>query len=107
MLTARDWIDDRITGLSTGAEDYLVDPFDFGELLARLRGARAPSADTDGNELRVGDLTLEVTTHLVQRTGQDIDLSVNGVQILEVFMRHPGDVLSRLQLLDVAWDSAS
>ncbi|MGI8596002.1 MAG: response regulator transcription factor [Thermoleophilaceae bacterium] len=105
MLTARDAVDDRITGLDTGADDYLVKPFDFGELLARLRALARRRPTTDGNELRVGDLTLDLATHRVQRGGQDIDLSVKEVQILEVFMRRPGEVLSRLALLEGAWDS--
>jgi two-component system OmpR family response regulator len=105
MLTARDAVDDRITGLDTGADDYLVKPFDFGELLARLRALARRRPAAHGTELRVGDLTLDLATHRVQRAGEDLDLSVKEVQILEVFMRHPGEVLTRLQLLEGAWDS--
>ena len=105
MLTARDAVDDRITGLDTGADDYLVKPFDFGELLARLRALARRRPTTEANELRVGDLTLDLATHRVRRAGQEVDLSVKEIQILEVFMRHPGEVLSRLQLLEGAWDS--
>jgi len=105
MLTARDAVDDRITGLDTGADDYLVKPFDFGELLARLRALARRRPTTEGNELRVGDLALDLATHRVRRAGRDVELSVKEVQILEVFMRHPGEVLSRLQLLEGAWDS--
>lgn len=105
MLTARDAVDDRITGLDTGADDYLVKPFDFGELLARLRALARRQPAASGNELRVGDLTLDLATHRVRRAGTEIDLSVKEIQILEVFMRHPGEVLSRLQLLEGAWDS--
>ena len=105
MLTARDAVDDRITGLDTGADDYLVKPFDFGELFARLRALARRRPTTEANELRVGDLTLDLATHRVRRAGQEVDLSVKEIQILEVFMRHPGEVLSRLQLLEGAWDS--
>jgi two-component system OmpR family response regulator len=105
MLTARDAIEDRITGLDTGADDYLVKPFDFGELLARIRAlARRPPV-AEASLLRVGDLTLDPATHRVQRAGTDVDLSAKEVQILEVFMRRPGEVLSRLQVLEGAWDS--
>ncbi len=105
MLTARDAVDDRVAGLNGGADDYLVKPFDFGELLARLRALARRRPTSDGDELRVGDLTLDTVTHRVQRAGRDIDLSVKEVQILEVFMRHPGQVISRLRLLEGAWDS--
>ncbi len=105
MLTARDAIEDRIAGLDTGADDYLVKPFDFGELLARVRAlARRPPVTEDG-VLEVGDLTLDPATHRVRRGGVDVELSVKEVQVLEVFMRRPGEVLSRLQLLEGAWDS--
>jgi two-component system OmpR family response regulator len=105
MLTARDAVDDRITGLNAGADDYLVKPFAFGELLARLRAlARRPAAPPAA-VLHVGDLMLDPATHVVQRSGHDLDLSVKELQILEVFMRHAGEVLTRLQLLEGAWDS--
>jgi two-component system OmpR family response regulator len=105
MLTARDEVADRIAGLDTGADDYLVKPFDFGELLARLRAlARRPAAAA-ATVLRVGDLTLDPATHRVARGDTPIELSVKEVQVLEVFMRHPGKVLSRLDLLERAWDA--
>jgi two-component system, OmpR family, response regulator len=104
MLTARDAIDDRIAGLDTGADDYLVKPFDFGELLARIRAlARRPAA-SGTPAVTVGDLVLDPSTHRVRRGDTAIDLSVKEVQILEVFMRRPGQILSRLQILEGAWD---
>ncbi len=105
MLTARDAVSDRIAGLDTGADDYLTKPFDFGELLARLRALARRRPSSDEIILRVGDLTLDPATHQVARRGTAIDLSVKEVQILEVFMRRPGEVLSRLQVLEGAWDS--
>jgi two-component system OmpR family response regulator len=105
MLTAREAVDDRITGLNAGADDYLVKPFAFGELLARLHALARRPAERSGDVLQVGDLTLDVVRHHVQRAGQDLDLSLKEMQVLEVFMRHPGEVLSRLRLLEGAWDS--
>ncbi|HMN99291.1 MAG TPA: response regulator transcription factor [Miltoncostaeaceae bacterium] len=104
MLTARDGVEDRIAGLNTGADDYLVKPFDFGELVARLRAlSRRPQTRT-ADMLTVGDLSLDLSTHVASRAGVPIELSVKEVQVLEVFMRRPGAVLSRLQILEGAWD---
>ncbi|MDQ8044034.1 MAG: response regulator transcription factor, partial [Patulibacter sp.] len=105
MLTARDAVADRIAGLDTGADDYLVKPFDFGELLARVRALARRRPTSESSELVVGDLTLDQAAHRVRRGDVDIDLSVKEIQILEVFMKHPGQVLSRLQILEGAWDS--
>jgi two-component system, OmpR family, response regulator len=104
MLTARDGVQDRVAGLDSGADDYLVKPFSYAELLARLRalarranGARAP-------ELRVGDLRMDPAKHRVWRGDEEIELSAKEFAVLEVFMRRPGEVLSRFQLLEHAWD---
>jgi two-component system, OmpR family, response regulator len=105
MLTARDGVDDRIEGLDTGADDYLVKPFDFGELLARLRALSRRGPAERGTELRVGDLTLDPSSRRVRRGHTDIALSTKELQLLEVFMAHPGEVLSRYRLLEGAWDS--
>jgi two-component system OmpR family response regulator len=104
MLTARDAIDDRITGLDTGADDYVVKPFDFDELLARIRALARRGPVERGTALTVGDLTLDIATHTVRRGGAEIPLSTKEVQLLEVFMRRPGQILSRFDLLEGAWD---
>jgi two-component system OmpR family response regulator len=104
MLTARDAVDDRIRGLDTGADDYVVKPFDIGELLARIRALGRRGPVERGTVLAVGDLTLDTTTHVVRRGDVDIPLSVKELQLLEVFMRRPGHVLSRYDLLEGAWE---
>ena len=104
MLTARDAVEDRIAGLDTGADDYLAKPFDFGELLARLRALARRGPAERGPVLRVGDLELDPASRDVRRGDSDIELSTKEFQLLEVFMRHPGEVLTRMQLLEGAWD---
>jgi two-component system OmpR family response regulator len=104
MLTARDGVDDRITGLDTGADDYVVKPFDVNELFARVRALARRGPVERGPMLTVGDLTLDVATHTVTRAGVEIELSTKEVQLLEVFMRRPGEILSRYKLLEGAWD---
>jgi two-component system OmpR family response regulator len=105
MLTARDAVEDRIAGLDTGADDYLAKPFDFGELLARLRALARRGPAGHGPVLRVGDLELDPAARRVSRGGSEIPLSTKEFQLLEVFMRHAGEVLSRFQLLEGAWDT--
>jgi two-component system OmpR family response regulator len=104
MLTARDAVDDRIAGLDTGADDYFVKPFDFGELLARIRALSRRGPVPQGTVLEVGDLTLDTATHTVRRGDAEIPLSVKELQLLEVFMRRAGQVLSRYDLLESAWE---
>jgi two-component system, OmpR family, response regulator len=106
MLTARDATEDRIEGLDTGADDYLVKPFAFGELLARLRALvrRAPAERP--TELEAGDLRLDPAAHRAWRGEHELELSAKEFALLELFLRHAGEVLSRLQLLDGAWDLA-
>jgi two-component system, OmpR family, response regulator len=105
MLTARDAVQDRIAGLDAGADDYLVKPFDFGELLARLRALGRRGAAEEGTVLRVGDLVLDPATRRVRRDEQEVALTAKEFQVLEVFMRHPDHVLTRYQLLEGAWDT--
>jgi two-component system OmpR family response regulator len=104
MLTARDGVDDRITGLDTGADDYMVKPFDFNELFARIRALARRGPVERGPMLTVGDLTLDLATHLVTRRDVEIPLTTKELQLLEVFMRRPGLVLSRYDLLEGAWE---
>jgi two-component system OmpR family response regulator len=106
MLTARDALDDRITGLDTGADDYLLKPFAFGELLARLRALVRRGPTERPTELEVGDLRLDPAARRVWRGDDEIDLSAREFALLEVFMRHAGEALTRVQLLDGAWDMA-
>jgi two-component system OmpR family response regulator len=105
MLTALDDVEDRIAGLDAGADDYLVKPFDFGELVARLRAlARRGPVERDA-VLRVAGIELDPAARRVRRNQVEIPLSAKEFQLLEVFMRHPDQVLSRYQLLEGAWDS--
>jgi two-component system OmpR family response regulator len=104
MLTARDAVDDRITGLDAGADDYLTKPFSFDELLARLRALvrRAPAERPV--TVAVGDLRLDPASHRVWRGDREVELSAKEFALLEVLMRQPGAVLSRDRLLEGAWD---
>jgi two-component system OmpR family response regulator len=104
MLTARDAIEDRVAGLDTGADDYLTKPFSFVELLARIRALTRRGHVEHAPVLTVGDLNLDPAARRVWRDGTDISLSSKEFALLETFMRHPGQVLDRLQLLEHAWD---
>jgi two-component system OmpR family response regulator len=104
MLTARGAIEDRVAGLDGGADDYLVKPFAFAELLARLRALVRRGTVERPAALEVGSLRLDPGTHEVWRGDAPIDLSAKEFTLLEIFMRHPGYVLSRTQLLEQAWD---
>jgi two-component system OmpR family response regulator len=106
MLTARDAVEDRVAGLDTGADDYLVKPFSFAELLARLRALARRGEPERPCLLSVGDLTLDPATRAVRRGDEEIPLSAKEFALLETFMRRPGEVLSRLHLLEHAWDFA-
>jgi two-component system OmpR family response regulator len=104
MLTARDSIDDRVAGLDTGADDYLTKPFSFADQHARLRALARRGHFERATVLTVGDLNLDPAAHRVWRGDTDISLSAKEFALLETFMRHPGQVLDRLQLLEHAWD---
>ena len=104
MLTARDAVDDRVAGLDCGADDYLVKPFAFQELLARSRALlRRESASRDP-VLRVGDLELDTVSHAVRRAGRPVDLTSKEYAILEYFVRNPNRVFTRAQIAEHVWD---
>jgi len=104
MLTARDSVEDRVAGLDGGADDYLTKPFSFAELSARLRALARRGQKERPAVLEVGALRLDPATRQAWRGEQAIELSTKEFQLLEAFMRRPGDVLSRLELLEHAWD---
>jgi DNA-binding response OmpR family regulator len=95
MLTARDTVEDRVSGLDSGADDYLVKPFAIEELRARLRALLRRESDDKTGQLRIGDLELDPATHFVERSGQSIDLTAKEYSLLEYFMRNPNRVITR------------
>jgi two-component system, OmpR family, response regulator MprA len=105
MLTARDAIDDRVTGLDVGADDYLVKPFALRELQARLRALlrRSGEDSADGEVLRYADLVLDPVAHEVRRGERLIELSKTEFLLLELFMRHPRQVLTRSTIFENVW----
>jgi two-component system, OmpR family, response regulator len=104
MLTARDAVRDRVTGLDRGADDYLTKPFSYAELLARLRAIVRRGRPQRPTELRIGDLRLDPAARQAWRGEDEVVLSAKEFALLETFMRRPGEVLSRFQLLEHAWD---
>ena len=106
MLTSRDAVEDRVAGLDAGADDYLTKPFSFAELLARLRALCRRGAVERPTELEVEGLRLDPASHKAWRGRQEIELSPKEFALLETFMRRPGQVLTRLQLIEHAWDFA-
>ena len=107
MLTARDSVADRVTGLDAGADDYLVKPFDFDELVARvralLRRTRQPASTAANEVLRFDDITLDVTSRTVTRGDTPIELTPREFDLLALFMRHPNQVLTRSTLMQRVW----
>jgi two-component system OmpR family response regulator len=104
MLTARDSVSDRVAGLDRGADDYLTKPFSYAELLARLRALVRRGRAERPTELEVGDLRLDPATKRAWRGDSEVELSAKEFSLLETFMRRPGQVLSRFELLEHAWD---
>jgi DNA-binding response OmpR family regulator len=104
LLTARDGVADRVAGLDAGADDYLVKPFAFAELVARLR-ALGRRGDAHGSVLRVGDLALDLAAHRAWRGEVELELTAREFSLLRYFMNHPGQVLSAEALLEHVWDA--
>jgi two-component system, OmpR family, response regulator len=103
MLTARDAVADRVAGLNSGADDYLAKPYSFEELLARIHALARRDSGPRPVVLAVGDLRLEPMSHRVWRGEQPIEVTTREVAILEAFMRRPGRIVSRYELLELAW----
>jgi len=104
MLTSRDAVNDRIAGLDSGADDYLVKPFDFGELLARLRALLRRPESLQAMRITVGDLEVDLHTHAVSRGGEPILLTAKEFALLELFARHAHRMLSRAEIVAHVWD---
>ena len=104
MLTARDAIEDRVRGLDSGADDYLVKPFAFAELLARLRALTRREPAATGTVLRIGELTLDTVTRAVSRDQRVIELTNKEYALLELLMRHPNQVLTRTMIAERVWN---
>lgn len=104
LLTARDGVDDRVKGLDVGADDYLVKPFAFPELLARIRALLRRPPLQSGNLLSMNDLEMDVTQREVRRAGKKIELSPREFSLLELLLRHPNQVLTRTQIVEHVWN---
>jgi heavy metal response regulator len=104
MLTARDTVEDRVAGLDSGADDYLIKPFAFAELLARIRALLRREPALKGAILQIADLTLDTISHEVRRSGQAIALTIKEYSLLEFLMRHPNQTLTRTMIAEHVWD---
>lgn len=104
MLTARDAVEDRVRGLEMGADDYLVKPFAFSELLARVRTLLRRRGGSAPRVLRVADLSVDAHAHRAMRAGRALDLTAKEFALLLLFMRHAGEVLSRTLIAEKVWD---
>lgn len=105
MLTARDKVNDRITGLDAGADDYLVKPFSMGELLARLRALLRRFENHTSDVLTVGELTLDPRGTAVKQSGRDIELTAKEFALMMFFMHHPNQLVTRTEILENVWDA--
>jgi two-component system copper resistance phosphate regulon response regulator CusR len=106
MLTARDAVDDRVAGLDSGADDYLTKPFDFKELLARLRALLRRSASLRPQVARMADLTLDTASHAVTRAGKSLSLTAKEYALLEFLVLNEGRVVGREQIAQHVWDES-
>ena len=104
ILTARAEVADKVRGLDAGANDYVTKPFEFDELLARVRAALRSADQTVASRLEVGDLSLDLLTKMASRAGRQIELAPREWAMLELFMRHPTQIFSRAQILSRVWD---
>ena len=104
ILTARAELGDKVRGLDAGANDYVTKPFEFDELLARVRAALRSADHTVTSRLEVGDLSLDLLTKMASRAGRQIELAPREWALLELFMRHPTQIFSRAQILSRVWD---
>ncbi|MCH8209593.1 MAG: response regulator transcription factor [Nitrospinae bacterium] len=104
LLTAKDSVEDKVTGLNKGADDYLTKPFAFSELLARVRSLLRRGKGDTTTELQVGDLTLDLVSHNVKRNGVEMELTGKEYSLLEYFMRNEGKVLTRTMIAEHVWD---
>jgi two-component system, OmpR family, response regulator len=105
VLTARGNVDDRIRGLDAGADDYLAKPFDFGELLARLRALIRRGPSERSPQLTIGELVVDPARHAVTCAGEPVELTAREFSVLEYLARRPGELVTRAELLDHVWDA--
>ena len=104
VLTARDSLEDRVAGLDDGADDYLIKPFAFSELSARIRALLRRDAAPSGTRLVVGDIEMDISRHAVHRQGREVVLTAKEFTLLRYFLSRPGEVVSQEELLDHVWD---